>query len=189
MMMLLVRKTIAIMMLMIEVMMIIMMMTMTVTITVIKMMDWYVSLLTETMHMILKRHTWYILIINLGIKDICREILYSLLDFHYIWLFPSINCIMDHYSRKGYPWVKYAVPWLNEVCNHIWIINHHHWHTNIHNSIINIQISHMNSHTWFIFLHPGQRLNPCWESMIIGYLEDDHLLKIKCGYLARQIPP
>ena len=35
------------------------------------------SIPMEAMPMIMKRHAWYILIINLGIKQICREMIQS----------------------------------------------------------------------------------------------------------------
>ena len=37
----------------------------------------------------------------------------------------SINLIMEHYSTRRYPWVRYAFTWFMEVYNCIGIIDHH----------------------------------------------------------------
>ena len=69
---------------------------------------WICSTTDRTMNMDMKRHTLDILIIVLGIKVICREILHLLLDFHYHvqWNLISISEFKPWSSKYGCPFHK-----------------------------------------------------------------------------------
>ena len=135
------------------------------TITLTTIMAEYASVPMETMHMTMKRHSWYIIIINSGITQICREILHVLVDIQRklnskfkimvlkIRVSLSINRIMYHYCSKEYPWAKHVCPWFMEFYRYVKIIDHHYRYTKIHNSIIDIHNSHIYSHIRFIRLN------------------------------------
>ena len=135
------------------------------------------------MPMPIKRHTWYILIINLEIKHRCREIPHLLLDVQLnlnswiqsmilkISLSLSINRIMDHYCPK--------VP-TGEVCftliyGGLWLC------TNCRPPLLIYQnppfdykyiqfIYKIHTHGSSIPMLPGQCMIPFWESMIMTYI-------------------
>ena len=135
------------------------------TITITTIMTEYASVPMETIHMTMKRQTWYIIITNSGMTQLWREILHLLVGVQKklnskfkvmilkIHVSFSINRIMYHYCSREYSWVKYACHWFMEVYKYVKCIDHHYRYTKIHNSIININNSHIYSHVWFIRLN------------------------------------
>ena len=118
----------------------------------------------------MKRHTWYILIINLEIKLRCREIPHLLLDVQLnlnswiqfmilkISLSLSINRIMDHCCPKV-PTCEVCLTLIYGGYDYVRIVHPHYWYTKIHHSIINIYNSYKNSYTWFFHTHASRAVH------------------------------
>ena len=111
----------------------------------------YPSLVMYTMRMTTNRHNWYILIINLGAKIICRATVHSLnsnYDLRTGYIYSYKLCCASLFAQTVST---------GELCRSLTFTILFESSITItdnknHISIINIH-SHMNSHIWFIRIH------------------------------------